>query len=177
MKHKIILFALLSLILASSFSFAYEGKTYIPTYKLQYYVDSNSKTNYTFLDIYLSNVTSTEVDVSLTLYDAHGDLILNSTNHVFTCFYASNVTYYAAPTDISASFTIGPFGSTRCKIMRCTAGGSANQTYGYGVIQYTQNDEFLHSLIGSLAEIHYRVKGETSDFNNRSTQLNQGRPF
>ena len=138
-----------------------------------------SYTNLCFLDVFLSNITATEVDVTLVLYKGDdGTILQNGSNYSVTFTYATNAVMGSGTNDsFTATFTIEPYETVRCKVLKTSTAQSTGE-YGYGIITYTQDDDYVTSVIAEGCETQYKYKAtDTLNFSTRTLQINKGEPF
>lgn len=147
----------------SQFSFAGSGIGIIPSYITD--VSSNFRTF-----IYMSNITSVPANVTVTLYEADGQVVKDTGGNPSTGYLqAFNVDHYSElNTNGTVTFTIPP-NSTSTFALQSTKYNS-----GYGKIEWEQpGASYTKALVAHSRT--YRVKsGVESAY---STHINNGAPF
>lgn len=157
------LFSIALFLMIASPCLAASGKAIIPRYV--YFSGQNSCLS-------LSNITGSQVDVSLTLlkqnnssgqYNILTDCNASSTAGAFLIGHGSHVTNYSETTPgVSAKFTIAAYETVEFYITNsCNASGEA----GYGFIEWYQSSSM--NTVALVAHL----------FGQSSVQINGGLPF
>lgn len=147
---------------ASSYS---TGKAVIPSF-------GSNKTMCSFF--YVSNITDKPINVTITLYNLDGSIIIDDNSPTTGRIALINGTpsnYNEAQTDCSLTLTI----DANCtNVIGLPYDNNNNLLLGYGVIQWTQSGRALQGLIVSGQKLYITTTGDNSRLN---IDVNNGLPF
>lgn len=160
--------------IGTSILYAGSGSAIIPRFKL---MDANTQGPSVWTsNLYLSNVTSSNVDVYIKFYSMTGTLITDS-SILYTSY---NITDLATGTTESVSFSIGSHNTALLMMAANTNVLASNLLFGYGVVEWDQgNSANPVCLIGDISTYYKRVYPSTNtSFGFSDTyRLNDGNPF
>ena len=187
MNRKVLLAVLCLVVGFSIQSFAYQGKAYIPSYFASYNTNVDLTASCRF-NLYLSNITSSNVTVEITFYasDNFGggpNIYIPDTDDSVTTGdlkASSNVVNYDENpiTGTTVKFEIEAYESITVTLKENTAG---NAEYGYAVIEWYQDSENLNALLGHAAlyvdQSYIYLEAVSKNEAINSIPINNGMPF
>lgn len=163
MKRSILLLVSIFLVLLlATTGFAKSGSGVIP------HLLRNGTAGRIFL--YVSNITSSTVTVTITFFDSSGSVITEDADN--DCFAYNVSNYDDSVTGASISFDLG--GNDTGHIRLQLANAQDPPDYGYGIIKWEQDSNARFALIAHCAMSYDNNAGDFSDY---AVQINNGLPF
>jgi hypothetical protein len=169
MKKLIMLFMLMGLIGLASTAQAKSGSAIVHMGDTFY----TSTTLYYFKHLYITNVTSSNINVTITFYDDTGAAVQDGDDSTTTGSIRKDVgtvtNWDDNATNASVTFTLGGNDTTRINFV------PSSHVYGYAVIEWSQTSD---EILGLLALLEFEYYYSTDKFfYSDNVPVNNGIPF
>lgn len=167
-KFVLSMFVVFSVLLSGNLCFAASGSAVMPVCKN--YKISNQETYNSI--IYLSNITGASIDIKITIFNYDGSVVKDPAS---TLFRVGNVSSFNGnPTsNNSATFTVAANNSAYFIFENATS-----SSYGYAIIEWTQDSNVIYGLLCHAREFHYRdISPSITREYAYSIPINGGQPF
>lgn len=130
-------------------AFAKSGSAVTPYVKSRY----TSSSSYAHFHVYVSNITSSSINVSVTFYDESGTIVTDGDDSPSTGSIRNDTgtvtNWDDAPTSSSVSFTLGGNETTAIHFR------PSSLTSGYAIIEWSQDGDNVVGLVASILREHY----------------------
>ncbi|MCG8525317.1 MAG: hypothetical protein MI748_02975 [Opitutales bacterium] len=170
-KKTLIISILLSL--SSSSLFGYVGNSLVPPWQA-YVINSHALVNVATYSIFLSNISESEIDIELFLFDSDGSILKDSDNNENTGLLRASgyFTNYSEQSDASLVVKVAAGKSVELKVNPFGMSGDLNY-WGYGKIIWTSSEPIDSAVIAR--GMIYRTLGDARA--TQGVQINNGLPF
>lgn len=162
-KSLIVVMTVVCLLSMATIASANSGSAVLPAY----YFNGVDSTTYSWTGIRISNITSSPINVKVTLYKQDGSLFSPITDYIATINVQNFISNLS---DASCTFTLNGNATGIISIRK----SPSPETFGYGKIEWNQDSNSIYGLIAFSSFAQF-VNGQiTSRY---SVEINSGKPF